>query len=125
MKLSKSAKNNLKAVRLCVGGVIVIYFVFELIKVAYKGVTVYVDFPSSEVSAPPRNVTPFKFERIHEGMLYEDVEQIIGFPGEAKTKMSVEGKSPTYIFVWIGDDGSGMSASFQDGRVRTKKLYDL
>jgi len=81
-------------------------------------------FPSLRIGFPPPVVTKAEYDRIEEGMTYEDVEETIGTPGEELSRSNIVGYS-TAIYGWANPNGSNMNAMFQNGRLVNKAQFGL
>jgi hypothetical protein len=79
--------------------------------------------PNSRLD-PPATVTRAKYERIQDGMFYEQVVGIIGQEGQELSRSSVAGYS-TVMYSWKNSNGSNMNAMFQNGRLVTKAQFGL
>jgi hypothetical protein len=68
---------------------------------------------------PPRTVTAEEFAAIQKGMTLDQVETIVGAPGERK------GTPTTPYYLWRNDDGTSCQIGFEDGRVTTCLEFGL
>ncbi len=72
-----------------------------------------------------------KYDKIHEGMAYQEVVAIIGTNGEEQGSNKIEGipgvipSVNTKGYEWRNHDGSGMSAMFPNDRLMQKIQYKL
>ena len=64
-------------------------------------------------------VTKAEFDRIREGMTYEEVRRIIGASGEVQSSSDLVGIK-TVLYAWMNANGSNMNAMFQDGKLVQK-----
>ena len=69
-------------------------------------------------------VTKAEFDRIREGMTYDEVRSIIGAPGEVLSSSDMVGIK-TVMYSWMNDNGSNMNAMFQDGKLVQKAQFGL
>jgi hypothetical protein len=76
------------------------------------------------IGAPPPVVTKGEFDRIADGMTYEQVVQIIGAPGEVLSSSDMAG-TKTVMYAWKNSNGSNMNAMFQNGALITKAQFGL
>lgn len=74
--------------------------------------------------APPPVVTRAKYERIREGMTYEQVREILGETGEELSRSDIGGYT-TVMYSWKNSNGSNMNAMFQNGRLVNKAQFGL
>jgi len=73
---------------------------------------------------PPLGVTAEKFDRVANGMKYEDVSEIVGQEGREMSR-DVVGTVTTVVYTWSNDDGSKMTATFKNGSLVSKEQVDL
>jgi hypothetical protein len=73
-------------------------------------------------SAP--QLTMKNYEAIVTGMSYEQVVDVVGFPGERQAKNEVRGIVLEFI-VWKSPDGSSIGATFKDGKLANKEQSGL
>jgi hypothetical protein len=69
-------------------------------------------------------VTMQKYSRIQERMTYEQVQSIIGHPGEELSRTNIAGYR-TVMYSWTNSNGSNMNAMFQNGRLVSKAQFGL
>lgn len=70
-------------------------------------------------------VTLSNFNRIHEGMTYQEVVSILGSRGELISSSTV-GTIKTEMYMWEGEFlGANMNAMFQDGKLVSKAQFGL
>lgn len=74
--------------------------------------------------APPPSITRAKYDRIEEGMSYEQVRTVIGEAGEEISRSSLAGYT-TVMYAWKNSNGSNMNAMFQNGRLVNKAQFGL
>lgn len=77
---------------------------------------------SSRALAPA--ITRTQYERIEEGMTYDQVCEIIGEAGEELNRSVVEGQ-PALIYSWKNSNGTGIMATFKNGRLVQKDPIGL
>ena len=74
--------------------------------------------------SPSVVVTKMQFDKIHEGMSYQDVVAIIGNKGEETASNTIEGigaaSVTTKMYSWTNEDGSNMNAMFQNDKLTIK-----
>jgi hypothetical protein len=82
--------------------------------------------PTREAVAPRTSgVTLANFNRIREGMSYQEVVSILGSPGELTASSDVAGIK-TVMYQWEGESfGANMNAMFQNGKLVTKAQFGL
>jgi hypothetical protein len=78
--------------------------------------------PQSPVQTPV--VTKAKFDRIADGMTYEQVVGIIGASGELLSSNNIAGFK-TVMYSWKNANGSNMNAIFQNGKLIQKAQFGL
>lgn len=78
---------------------------------------------SLDFKASDKEITKDMYEKIKEGMIYEEVVEIAG-EGEEVSKSETEGIIIT-MYQWINSDGSNMTIMFQNGKVDTKSQFNL
>ena len=76
-----------------------------------------------ELTEPPV-VTQAEFLQIQNGMSYEEVQRIIGAPGQEMSRSDVAGIN-TVMYQWINRGGSNMNAMFQNGKLVQKAQFGL
>jgi hypothetical protein len=76
------------------------------------------------VGAPAPVVTKAEFDRIKEGMTYEDVVKIIGASGEQQSSSDIAGYK-TVMYSWMNSNGSNMNAMFQNGKLVQRAQFGL
>jgi hypothetical protein len=76
------------------------------------------------IGAPPPVVTKGEFDRVADGMTYEQVVQVIGAPGEVLSSSDIAG-TKTVMYSWKNSNGSNMNAMFQNGNLITKAQFGL
>ena len=71
-------------------------------------------------------VTKANFDKIKNGMKYDDVVKILGKEGELVSESEVGGFK-TVMYSWNGDEGWGanMNAMFQNGKLISKSQFGL
>ena len=70
-------------------------------------------------------ITADKYDRIEEGMAYEDVVGIIGGEGALLSQSEIGGMKAE-IYAWYGEDGvSNANVTFSDGKVQSKAQVGL
>jgi hypothetical protein len=74
--------------------------------------------------APAPVVTKAEFDQIREGMTYEQVQRIIGAPGEVQSSSDLAGYK-TVMYAWMNSNGSNMNAMFQNGKLVQKAQFGL
>jgi predicted RNA-binding Zn-ribbon protein involved in translation (DUF1610 family) len=72
----------------------------------------------------PPVVTIAEYERIQEGMTYDQVSAIIGEAGEEISRSDIAGYR-TVMYAWKNSNGSNMNAMLQNGRLITKAQFGL
>ncbi len=81
--------------------------------------------------ASPKKITMEKFNKIQDGMSYQQVSEIVGDPGKlgASTTMpavpGVMGAIESKIYMWQNPDGSNMNVQFQNNKVIGKAQAGL
>lgn len=75
-------------------------------------------------ATPPPIVTRTEYERIKEGMTYDQVKAIIGAPGEELSRSNMAGYM-TVMYSWTNANGSNMNAMFQNGALINKAQFGL
>jgi hypothetical protein len=78
----------------------------------------------SSIAAPAPVVTKAEFDRIRDGMSYEEVAKIIGASGEVLSSSDVAGYK-TIMYSWTNSNGSNMNAMFQNGKLTQKAQFGL
>ncbi len=78
--------------------------------------------PAAAIFGMP--VTMAEFSQIKPGMSYEEVEAIIGSPGEEMSRSELAGFT-TVMYVWKNATGSNMNAMFQNGALVNKAQFGL
>jgi len=73
----------------------------------------------------PTTVTFDEYNRLQNGMSYEEVSGIIGEPGQESSRVEVPGTPVTVMYSWQNADGSNMNAMFQDDKLVTKAQFGL
>ncbi|MCM8901330.1 DUF3862 domain-containing protein [Caldicoprobacter algeriensis] len=68
-------------------------------------------------------VTMEKYNKIQNGMTYEEVEAILG-EGQLISESQIMDQR-TEIYTWINSDGSNMNVTFQNGKVEAKAQFGL
>jgi hypothetical protein len=74
--------------------------------------------------APPPVVTQAQYDRIREGMTYEQVLDVIGTDGQELSRSNMAGYS-TVMYSWTNPNGSNMNAMFQNDRLINKAQFGL
>jgi hypothetical protein len=74
--------------------------------------------------APAPVVTRAKYERIQDGMTYDQVRAIIGQAGEELSRSDIAGYT-TVMYSWKNSNGSNMNAMFQNGKLVNKAQFGL
>ena len=74
--------------------------------------------------APGPVVTRAKYERIQDGMTYDQVRAIIGQEGEELSRSDIAGYT-TVMYSWKNSNGSNMNAMFQNGKLVSKAQFGL
>jgi hypothetical protein len=69
-------------------------------------------------------ITKAKYDSIQTGMSYEQVQGIMGEPGEEMSRSEIGGYT-TIMCVWKNASGSNMNAMFQNGKLTTKAQFGL
>jgi uncharacterized protein DUF3862/zinc ribbon protein len=69
-------------------------------------------------------ITKAEFDRIADGLTYEQVVEIIGAPGEVLSSSDLAGFK-TIMYSWANSNGSNMNAMFQNGRLIQKAQLGL
>lgn len=81
--------------------------------------------PTRATEPPTSGVTLANFDRIREGMSYEEVVSILGSSGELISSSDLVG-TKTEMYQWQGTSlGANMNAMFQDGRLISKAQFGL
>lgn len=85
--------------------------------------------PKEEKPEEPKDesgVTLANFEKIENGMSYEEVVDILGGEGELLSQAG-EGEFKTEMYKWDGEGGFGanMNVTFQNGQVQSKAQMGL
>jgi hypothetical protein len=75
-------------------------------------------------SASPPIVTQAGYELVQDGMSYGQVRTIIGASGKEVSHSDIGGYT-TVMYSWSNDDGSSMSAMFQNGKLVNKSQFGL
>lgn len=88
--------------------------------------------PKAEPKAEPKKekagITMAEFEKIQNGMTYEEVVNIIGAEGEIISETGQKGEQfYTVLYQWEGESGFGANANatFQDGKMVNKAQFGL
>ena len=68
-------------------------------------------------------VTMDKYNKINNGMTYDQVKAILGEGQLSSQSLIVNVKDE--IYSWINTDGSNMQVTFQNGKVDTKAQFEL
>jgi len=68
--------------------------------------------------------TKAEFDRLQEGITYEQAVQIIGAPGEVQSSSDLAGIK-TVMYGWANANGSNMNAMFQNGALIQKAQFGL
>lgn len=68
-------------------------------------------------------VTMDKYNKINNGMTYDQVKAILG-EGQLTSQTEMLGTKDE-IYEWTNSDGSNMNVTFQDGKVDTKAQFEL
>jgi Domain of Unknown Function with PDB structure (DUF3862) len=93
-----------------------------------KTISEKVDTPAMSTSEPAvkenDEVTMEEFNKIKNGMTYEEVVKIIGFEGTEMSSSEIGGIK-TIMYSWQNDDGSNMNAMFQNNKLNTKAQFGL
>lgn len=76
------------------------------------------------ILAPASIITKEKFDRIGNGMTYEQVCQVIGTKGDEMSRSDIAGYS-TVMYQWANSNGSNMNAMFQNGSLISKAQFGL
>jgi len=79
--------------------------------------------PQTIINSPPV-VTKAEYDRIAEGMTYEQVRGIIGATGEELARNNIAGIE-TVMYSWMNSNGSNMNAMFQNGKLMQKAQFGL
>jgi hypothetical protein len=74
--------------------------------------------------APPPIVTQAQYDRIRDGMSYEQVLDVIGTDGQELSRSNMAGYS-TVVYSWTNPNGSNMNAMFQNDRLINKAQFGL
>ena len=69
-------------------------------------------------------VTKAEFDRIREGMTYQEVASIISAPGELQSSGDLAGIK-TVMYSWMNANGSNMNAMFQNNKLIQKAQFGL
>lgn len=69
-------------------------------------------------------VTFEKYQKIENGMTYDQVKQIIGHEGEELSQNEIAGIK-TIMYQWVNKNGSNMNAMFQNDDVVQKSQFRL
>lgn len=69
-------------------------------------------------------VTMAKYERLHPGMSYPEVAEVIGAQGKELSSLD-SGGTFTVMYGWSNDDGSNMSVMFQHNKMISKAQAGL
>lgn len=72
----------------------------------------------------PPVVTLAEYERIREGMSYDEVTAVIGASGTELSRSDLAGYT-TVMYSWSNPGGSNMNAMFQNGRLVNKAQFGL
>ena len=93
-----------------------------------KTISEKVDTPAVSTPEPAvkenDEVTMEEFNKIKNGMTYEEVVKIIGFEGTEMSSSEIGGIK-TIMYSWQNDDGSNMNAMFQNNKLNTKAQFGL
>lgn len=73
----------------------------------------------------PASITLDKYEQIQTGMTLEEVQALMGEPGEETSRMEIEGAPPTFSHMWKNANGSNVGITFQDNKVVSKVQFGL
>lgn len=73
---------------------------------------------------PPGRITKAKYDRVREGMSYEEVIVILGNAGDPISTNQLVGTT-TVMYVWRNANGSSMNAMFENGKLIQKAQFDL
>lgn len=76
------------------------------------------------LGGPPPMVTMVEYSTVQNGMDYPNVIRIIGAPGVELSSNDIAGYR-TVMYDWRNDDGSGMNAMFQNGKLIQKAQFGL
>lgn len=82
---------------------------------------------STTVDKKP-TITKAEFDKIENGMTYEEVSKIIGGPGEVLSETGQKGDSLyTVMYMWEGEGSTGANANFmfQGGKLQSKAQMGL
>lgn len=79
---------------------------------------------SSSSSSSRDEVTYSEYQRIADGMSYNEAVGIIGFEGEEMSRSNVAGYS-TVMYMWSNRNGSNMNATFQNDEMVLKAQFGL
>lgn len=77
-----------------------------------------------ELALDQATVTADEFRLSRVGMTYDQVVERISFRGEVLSQSEIAGVR-TVMYRWANDDGSNMTAIFQDGRLVSKAQFGL
>lgn len=81
--------------------------------------------PAPREPLPTLGVTMAGYNRLHDGMRYEDAVDVLGSPGEEVSSSRV-GTTSTRMYSWSAARGIGnMNAMFQNGRLVSKAQFGL
>jgi hypothetical protein len=92
---------------------------FELVAVG-EGEVAFTDIRQG----PPLGVTLDKYERLRDGMSYEEAVEILGEGGLEESR-TAEGTVTMVVYTWSNKDGSRLTATFQNGKLVDKQQSDL
>jgi hypothetical protein len=76
------------------------------------------------IFAPSPDVTMASYQRIQEGMTYEQVRSIIGKAGEELSRSEIA-EYTTVMYMWKNTNGSNMNAMFHNDRLVQKAQFGL
>lgn len=82
----------------------------------------------NSVANKETNITIEKFDRVKEGMTYEEVVQILGGPGDeaSSNEITIMGnKVKSVLYGWKGSDLSSIAAMFQNNKLVSKSQIGL
>jgi len=72
-----------------------------------------------------QKVTRNEYEEVETGMSYEEVEDIIGEPGEELSSVEFPGMGRTIMYQWQNNNFSNMTAMFEDDELVSKAQFGL
>jgi hypothetical protein len=82
-----------------------------------------ISLPQPAFSRPPV-VTQAQYDRILDGMTYEEVRNLNGTSGQVLSRSNLAGTT-TVMYSWANSNGSNMSAMFQNDRLVNKAQFGL